>query len=63
MARLSLSGLIVLAKAGHAINIEEPAAFNAAVLDFLAAVDAGRWPRRRADSVTGSAVLPPDVKR
>ena len=61
--KLPRSGLIVLPKAGHAINIEEPAAFNAALLEFLTAVDAGRWPRRRADSVTGSAVLPPDVKR
>ena len=60
---LPRSGLIVLPKAGHAINIEEPAAFNAALLDFLSAVDAGRWPRRRPDSQTGSAVLPPDVKR
>jgi pimeloyl-ACP methyl ester carboxylesterase len=60
---LPRSGLVVLPKAGHAINIEEPAAFNTALLDFLGAVDAGRWPRRRADSVTGSAVLPPDVKR
>ena len=61
--KLPRSGLVVLPKAGHAINIEEPAAFNAALLDFLGAADAGRWPRRRADSVTGSAVLPPDVKR
>jgi pimeloyl-ACP methyl ester carboxylesterase len=61
--KLPRSGLVVLPKAGHAINIEEPAAFNTAVLDFLGAVDAGRWPRRRPDSQTGSAVLPPDVKR
>jgi pimeloyl-ACP methyl ester carboxylesterase len=61
--KLPRSGLVVLPKAGHAINIEEPAAFNATLLDFLGAVDAGRWSRRRADSVTGSAVLPPDVKR
>jgi pimeloyl-ACP methyl ester carboxylesterase len=61
--KLPRSGLVVLPKAGHAINLEEPAAFNAALLDFLSAVDAGRWTRRRADSQTGSAVLPPDVKR
>jgi pimeloyl-ACP methyl ester carboxylesterase len=61
--KLPRSGLLVLPKAGHAINIEEPAAFNAALVDFLGAVDAGRWTRRRADSQTGSAVLPPDVKR
>jgi pimeloyl-ACP methyl ester carboxylesterase len=52
------SGLVVLAKSGHAINLEEPDLFNRAVLDFLTAVDGGRWPRRRADSMTGSAILP-----
>jgi pimeloyl-ACP methyl ester carboxylesterase len=52
------SGLVVFPKAGHAINLEDPDLFNRAVLDFLTAVDAGRWPRRRADSMTGSAILP-----
>ena len=52
------AGLVVLPKSGHAINLEEPDLFNRAVLDFLTAVDTGRWPRRRADSMTGSAILP-----
>ena len=60
--KLPRSGLVVLPKAGHAINIEEPEAFNRALLDFLTAVDVGRWPRRRADSKTGSAVLPPGIR-
>ena len=42
------SGLLVLAKTGHTINLEEPAAFNQAVADFLAQVAAGRWPPRDA---------------
>jgi len=33
--KLARSGLVVLPKAGHAINIEEPAAFNAALTAFL----------------------------
>jgi pimeloyl-ACP methyl ester carboxylesterase len=37
------SGLVVLPKVGHAINLEEPALFNAAVADFLAQVELGRW--------------------
>lgn len=37
------SGLIVFPKAGHAINLEEPALFNRTVLDFLTSVEAGRW--------------------
>ncbi len=52
------AGLVVIPKSGHTINLEEPDAFNRAVLDFLAAVDASRWTRRRADSRTGSAMLP-----
>jgi len=45
------AGLVVLPRAGHAINLEEPDAFNAAVADFLAAVEAGRWERRDPRSV------------
>ena len=37
------SGLVVLPKVGHAINLEEPALFNAAISDFLAQVELGRW--------------------
>ena len=55
------SGLVVLPKSGHTINLEEPDAFNRAVLDFLTAVDAGRWPLRNPASQTGSAILPKDA--
>jgi pimeloyl-ACP methyl ester carboxylesterase len=55
------SGLVVLPKSGHTINLEEPEAFNRAVLDFLTAVDADRWPRRNPLSQTGSAILPADA--
>jgi pimeloyl-ACP methyl ester carboxylesterase len=41
--RMPNAGLVVLPKSGHAINLEEPAAFNAAMLDFLTAVEQGRW--------------------
>lgn len=47
------SGLVVLPRSGHAINLDEPHAFNAAVADFLAAVEAGRWGRRDPRSVAG----------
>jgi pimeloyl-ACP methyl ester carboxylesterase len=40
------SGLLVLPKTGHTLNLEEPAAFNQAVAEFLAQVIAGRWPPR-----------------
>jgi pimeloyl-ACP methyl ester carboxylesterase len=49
------SGLLVLPKTGHTLNLEEPAAFNQAVADFLAQVAAGRWlprdPRARPDEI------------
>jgi pimeloyl-ACP methyl ester carboxylesterase len=40
------AGLVVMPNAGHTINLEEPAAFNQHVADFLHAVDVGRWPVR-----------------
>jgi pimeloyl-ACP methyl ester carboxylesterase len=48
------AGLLVIPNSGHAVNIEEPAAFNAALADFLAQVDAGRWPIRDARAVSRS---------
>lgn len=39
----STSGLAVLPRSGHTLNLEEPDAFNALVDGFLAAVDAGAW--------------------
>ena len=40
------SGLVMFAQSGHAINLEEPDAFNRAVWDFLALVEAGKWAER-----------------
>jgi pimeloyl-ACP methyl ester carboxylesterase len=54
------AALVVLPRSGHAINLEEPELFNRALLDFLTAVDAGRWTRRDPASRTGSATLPAD---
>ncbi len=60
--KIPTSGLVVLPKSGHTINLEEPEAFNRAVLDFLTAVDAGKWTRRNPASQTGSAVLPAETR-
>jgi pimeloyl-ACP methyl ester carboxylesterase len=51
------AGLVILPKAGHTINLEEPEAFNRALLDFVTAVDAGRWTRRNPNSISSSAIL------
>ena len=56
---LPASGLLVLPRTGHTCNLEEPALFNSAVADFLAAVESGRWsprdPRSVAAGLTGMA--------
>lgn len=54
------SGLLVMPKTGHTVNLEEPALFNQAVLDFVTAVDQGAWTPRR-DTTTG--LLPPSAPR
>ena len=61
--KIPAAGLVVLPKAGHTINLEDPEAFNRAVLDFLTAVDAGRWPRRNPASLAKSAILPASERR
>lgn len=43
---IAASGLVVLPKTGHVVNQEEPALFNQMVGDFIARVEAGRWPQR-----------------
>ena len=37
------AGLLVIPRSGHTITSEEPAAFNAALADLIANVEAGRW--------------------
>jgi pimeloyl-ACP methyl ester carboxylesterase len=37
------AGLLVIPRSGHTITSEEPAAFNAALADFFASSEAGRW--------------------
>ena len=52
------SGFVVLPHTGHACNLEEPAAFNAAVAEFLAQAEAGKWGPRPADSGDNWAASP-----
>ncbi len=53
---ISSASLEVLPNSGHTINLEEPARFNASVADFLAQVEAGRWPRRDPRSQGGGII-------
>jgi pimeloyl-ACP methyl ester carboxylesterase len=43
------AGLLVLPRTGHALNIEEPEAFNRALGEFFLAVEQGRWSAPRRD--------------
>jgi pimeloyl-ACP methyl ester carboxylesterase len=44
--QMPYSGLAILPKTGHCVNLEEPDAFNRLVLDFLTLVEQGKWGRR-----------------
>jgi proline iminopeptidase len=48
---------VIVPHTGHTINLEEPAKFNAALEDFLTAVEHARWPAR--DAGPGYVLLPP----
>jgi pimeloyl-ACP methyl ester carboxylesterase len=48
------SALLVIPNSGHAVNIEEPALFNAALENFLIQVDSGRWPTRDPRAISKS---------
>lgn len=48
------AALSVMPNCGHTINIEAPDEFNRIVGDFIAQVDAGRWPTRDARAMSAS---------
>ena len=60
---ISTSGLVVIPRSGHTINLEEPDAFNRVISDFLTAVEADKWGPRNPASLSQSAILPPDESK
>lgn len=46
-------GLSVFPKTGHTLNLEEPAAFNALLAEFIAQVEADRWLARDPRALPG----------
>jgi len=42
--KIASSGLWVVPRTGHAVNLEEPMAFNSTVQEFFSAVERGTWP-------------------
>jgi pimeloyl-ACP methyl ester carboxylesterase len=51
---MATAALVVMPNAGHNINLEDPAAFNAHLQELFLAVDAGTWPARDPRAITGS---------
>ncbi|HLY22086.1 MAG TPA: alpha/beta fold hydrolase [bacterium] len=56
--QIKTAGLLVVPNTGHVVNLEEPGAFNAAVLEFLTLAESGRWPPRDPRSVGRSSMIP-----
>ena len=48
------AALMVVPNTGHTVNLEESEAFNRAVADFIAQVEAGRWPQRDPRAMSAS---------
>jgi pimeloyl-ACP methyl ester carboxylesterase len=51
---IATAALVVMPNAGHNINLEDPAAFNAHVQELFVAADAGTWPVRDPRAMAGS---------
>jgi pimeloyl-ACP methyl ester carboxylesterase len=49
------AALAVMPNCGHAINLEDPDTFNRLIGDFLAQVEAERWPRRDPRAMAASS--------
>ncbi len=52
------AGLVVLPKAGHLVNLEDPDLFNRTLLSFFHAVEHGRWGARDPRSRAAGMLLP-----
>ena len=48
------AGLVVMPNAGHNINLEDPAEFNAHLSLLFQAADAGTWPTRDPRAMAGA---------
>ena len=52
------AGLLVVPQSGHTVNLEEPAFFNAAVLEFFRLAEAGLWARRTGVTTSMLPAMP-----
>jgi pimeloyl-ACP methyl ester carboxylesterase len=51
------AGLWMVPRTGHAVNLEEPDAFNRGVQEFFSTVERGKWPPRDPRSLAGGALI------
>jgi pimeloyl-ACP methyl ester carboxylesterase len=51
---IATAALVVMPNAGHNINLEDPAAFNAYLQELFLAADAGTWPVRDPRAMAGT---------
>lgn len=58
---IASSALLVLPRAGHMCNLEEPGRYNQACAEFMRAVEAGRWGLRDPRSVSESMLSAQDA--
>ncbi|MFJ9542719.1 alpha/beta fold hydrolase [Streptomyces sp. NPDC101225] len=56
---VTTAALRVEPSTGHALNLEDPTRFNAVVREFVATVEAGRWPERDSRSAAGGTGVRP----
>ena len=49
--QIKTSGLWISSRTGHAINLEEPSAFNREVQNFFSTVERGNWFKRDKESI------------
>jgi len=57
------AGLAVLPKAGHTINLEDPALFNQMLERFFTTVESGKWSVRDPRTEQAAVLLDPKAKR
>jgi pimeloyl-ACP methyl ester carboxylesterase len=51
------AGLWIVPRTGHAVNLEEPDAFNRAVQEFFGTVERGKWTPRDPRTLAGGALI------
>ncbi len=57
------AGLWIVPQTGHAVNLEEPDAFNSAVQKFFGAVERGKWMLRDSQSLQGGTLIGSQTSR